>query len=264
MILSIITINYNNIEGLKATFESVIRQTFTDYEWIIIDGGSTDGSREFIEQNQDKFSFWCSEPDGGIYQAMNKGVAYAHGEFISFLNSGDCYHESTTLQQVFASAHRGDILYGDVIFIEKDKKRHHTYPDFISFNWLSSYTINHQSSFTRRKIFDSLLFDVKYKMLADRKFWMQSMLKGYIFEHLPFFVSDYDYTGFSTTNQDKWNSELEQIRKEVIPIGLKSNLQNGMIFESHSDLRKAYSILQKHGICRRLLHWSISCLSRFQ
>ena len=73
MKLSIITVNLNNLEGLKRTYESVVCQTFTDdYEWIVIDGGSTDGSREFIEQHQDKFAFWCSEPDKGIYNAMYK------------------------------------------------------------------------------------------------------------------------------------------------------------------------------------------------
>ena len=72
MKLSIITINLNNLEGLKKTYDSVVCQTFTDYEWIVIDGGSTDGSREFIEQHQDKFAYWCSEPDKGIYNAMYK------------------------------------------------------------------------------------------------------------------------------------------------------------------------------------------------
>lgn len=79
MKLSIITINYNNREGLKKTIESVLSQTFTDYEYIIIDGGSTDGSRELIEQYQSHLSFWCSEPDKGIYNAMNKGIAKARG-----------------------------------------------------------------------------------------------------------------------------------------------------------------------------------------
>ena len=91
MKLSIITVNLNNLEGLKKTYESVVSQTFTDYEWLVIDGGSTDGSREFIEQHQDKFAYWCSEPDKGIYNAMNKGIVRAKGEYLNFMNSGDYF-----------------------------------------------------------------------------------------------------------------------------------------------------------------------------
>ena len=91
MKLSIITVNLNNLEGLKKTYESVVCQTFTDYEWLVIDGGSTDGSREFIEEHQDKFAYWCSEPDKGIYNAMNKGIVRAKGEYLNFMNSGDYF-----------------------------------------------------------------------------------------------------------------------------------------------------------------------------
>ena len=89
MLVSIITVNFNNLEGLKRTYESVVSQTFTDYEWIVIDGGSTDGSREFIEQHQDRFAYWCSEKDNGIYHAMNKGIRQAKGEYLNFMNTGD-------------------------------------------------------------------------------------------------------------------------------------------------------------------------------
>lgn len=78
--LSIITINLNNYNGLKRTINSIISQTFTDYEWIVIDGGSTDGSRELIEQYSNLFAYWCSEPDKGIYNAMNKGIRHIKGE----------------------------------------------------------------------------------------------------------------------------------------------------------------------------------------
>ena len=112
--LSIITVNLNNLEGLKRTYESVVCQTFTDYEWIVIDGGSTDGSREFIEQHQDKFAYWCSEPDKGIYNAMNKGIVRAKGEYLNFMNSGDCFACEETLAGVFGRERTADILYGYV------------------------------------------------------------------------------------------------------------------------------------------------------
>ena len=110
--LSIITVNLNNLEGLKRTYESVVCQTFTDYEWIVIDGGSTDGSREFIEQHQDKFAYWCSEPDKGIYNAMNKGIMRAKGEYLNFMNSGDCFASNDTLIRVLVDERNEDIIYG--------------------------------------------------------------------------------------------------------------------------------------------------------
>ena len=90
MKLSVITINYNNAEGLAKTMDSVFRQRFSDFEYIVIDGGSTDGSKDLIVNNQDKIAYWCSEKDSGIYNAMNKGIREASGEYLLFLNSGDC------------------------------------------------------------------------------------------------------------------------------------------------------------------------------
>ena len=93
MKLSIITINYNNCDGLQKTIDSVIAQTWRDFEWIVIDGGSTDGSKELLEQYKEHFSYWCSEPDKGIYNAMNKGIAKANGDYLNFMNSGDAFYE---------------------------------------------------------------------------------------------------------------------------------------------------------------------------
>lgn len=264
MIVSIVTINYNNLTGLKKTFESVIRQTFTDYEWIIIDGGSTDGSKLFIEQHQDRFSFWCSEPDGGIYQALNKGVKYAKGEYINFLNSGDCFIDSNVLLQVFKTSHTGDILYGDSLYIGKTGKELHVFPEHLTYNWLSFTTINHQATFTKREVFRHLSFDAKYKVLADRKFWMECMLHNFTFEHLPFTVSLYDYTGFSVSNKEKWAAEKKEIFEEITPIGLQENLRHGEIYELHSDLWRAYQILEKHGPCRKILHLTLNLLIKLQ
>ena len=110
--LSIITVNLNTLEGLKRTYESIVSQTFKNYESLVIDGGSTDGSKEFIEQHQDKFSYWCSEPDKGIYNAMNKGIVRAKGEYLNFMNSGDCFASENTLTEVFCTPQTADILYG--------------------------------------------------------------------------------------------------------------------------------------------------------
>jgi len=109
--LSIITVNLNNAEGLRKTIESVVTQTFTDFEYIIIDGGSTDGSVEIIKLYADKITYWVSEPDKGIYNGMNKGIMVAKGEYCQFLNSGDWLVNENVLKEVFADV---DIVYGDL------------------------------------------------------------------------------------------------------------------------------------------------------
>ena len=97
--LSIITINKNNCEGLQRTIDSVLSQTWHDFEWIVIDGDSTDGSKELIEKYQKHFTYWCSEPDKGIYNAMNKGITASKGEYLIFMNSGDCFYNEMVLEE---------------------------------------------------------------------------------------------------------------------------------------------------------------------
>ena len=97
MKFSIITVNYNNKEGLRKTIESVIHQTFRDFEFIVIDGGSTDGSDDVLKEYDAQIDYWVSEPDGGIYQGMNKGIKKATGEYLNFMNSGDCFYASNIL-----------------------------------------------------------------------------------------------------------------------------------------------------------------------
>ena len=100
MKLSIITINYNNCEGLRETILSVVEQTCKQFEWIIVDGGSQDGSVALLEQYRSYFSYWCSETDKGIYNAMNKGLQHAHGDYCLFLNSGDRLTNNRIIEQV--------------------------------------------------------------------------------------------------------------------------------------------------------------------
>src|SRR5690606_22317295 len=109
--LSIVTINLNNLVGLQKTMQSVFNQTFTDYEYIVIDGGSTDGSKEYIEKHTNKLVYWVSEKDGGVYEAMNKGIIKATGEYCNFLNSGDYFWNNSVLEKSLVH-NEVDIFYG--------------------------------------------------------------------------------------------------------------------------------------------------------
>ena len=105
MKFTVITINYNNADGLRQTILSVVGQTCDDYEYVIIDGGSTDGSVEVIKEREDKISYWVSEKDGGIYNAMNKGVKAARGEYLIFMNSGDIFYDNKVLSDACLHIH---------------------------------------------------------------------------------------------------------------------------------------------------------------
>src|ERR1700749_5163063 len=122
-LLSIITINYNDSEGLGTTINSVKHQNYRPIEFIIIDGGSTDGSKELIEKNISIVDHWVSEKDEGIYHAMNKGIQKAKGEYLLFLNSGDYLNDSNTLAILIADHHNEDIIYGDIFM----KETYHTW-----------------------------------------------------------------------------------------------------------------------------------------
>ena len=108
---SIITINYNNRDGLRNTIESIINQSYKDYEFIVIDGGSTDGSVDIINEYKDRITYWVSEKDNGIYHAMNKGVKTAHGEYLSFINSGDMLYNDHVLEDCVPYL-KWDIVHG--------------------------------------------------------------------------------------------------------------------------------------------------------
>ena len=173
MKLSIITVNLNNLEGLRITIDSVIGQTFRDFEWIVIDGGSNDGSKELVEKYADRFAFWVSEPDKGIYNAMNKGIKVAKGEYLLFLNSGDWLFEADTLQKVFNERRCEDVIYGDCI--EADGSRH-VFPDTLDALFLYRDTLNHQSSFIKAALFTNHPYAEEYKVASDWEFFLSMLL----------------------------------------------------------------------------------------
>ena len=132
--ITIVTINLNNKEGLKRTIESVINQTFFDkIEYVIIDGGSTDGSVDIIKEYEDKLAYWCSEPDGGIFPAMNKSIEHINGEYVLFLNSGDILNNNNVIKRVYDELDR-DIVYGNEYKVN-NKRILATFPDNLNENF---------------------------------------------------------------------------------------------------------------------------------
>lgn len=173
---SIITVNFNNVNGLQRTVNSVICQIFKDFEWIIIDGGSTDGSKELLERYQNYFAYWCSEPDNGVYHAMNKGISQAHGDYLLFLNSGDAFYDQDVLQKVFDLQSVADIISGKAIRTDNGQILHQ-YDESV-FMQLYSDTLSHQASFIKRSLFNNQKYDESLKIVSDWKFWMETIVFG--------------------------------------------------------------------------------------
>jgi glycosyltransferase involved in cell wall biosynthesis len=223
MKLSIVTINFNNSFGLKKTIESVAAQNFKEFEYIVIDGASTDDSTNIIKKYADIISFFVSEKDNGIYDAMNKGIANAKGDYLLFLNSGDCLCDSSILQKTYDIMEQfpgADIYYGDM-FIINDIKGHSNlpwrHPETIDLNFLKIETINHQASLISAKLFQEFgLYPLKYKMAADYWLWLTSLLHDKIFRHLGFPMVIYDLSGASSSNHSLYLQQKAEIWDSMV------------------------------------------------
>lgn len=177
-VISIITINRNNAEGLRRTIESVINQTFKDYEYIIIDGASTDGSLEVIQHYASKFSYWVSEPDNGIYNAMNKGVQYANGEYLLMLNSGDTLFSTDTLEVLFSNSFSEDIVYGNVNWETNFDGFSGIFPEHLTLWYFLEASIGHQASLIKRELHNIAgLYREDYSIAADWCFFIDCLFK---------------------------------------------------------------------------------------
>lgn len=251
MKLSIITINYNNKTGFIATAASIQKQTWRDFEWIIVDGSSKDGSKELIEElarnPENNISYWCSEPDKGIYDAMNKGVNKASGEWVIFMNSGDCFAYCSTLQNIFKDANIADILYG--YMMRGSLEGRYNNPFFMNSPY-SPYklyfdTFPHQATFIKRFLFyENGLYDTSYKILADWN-WFAKLVVKYnpTVVFIPRKISIYEGGGMSDNNN--WIVERDRIRKEVFYFShtFYKDVKNVSIIEKYRFIRTIYIIL---------------------
>ena len=226
MRLSIITINRNNAAGLEKTLQSVANQTYKEFEYIVVDGASTDNSVEFIRQCAPKFAHlkWVSEPDSGIYNAMNKGIKMATGEYIQILNSGDCLAAPDVVEKMLdalESTGNPHILYGNMI--KKDYLTGKTTGKSgdVEYSLRQYYcsTMNHDCCYIRRDLFDTYgLYDENLKIVSDWKWFLQTIGLGNV---KPFYVNIdvtvFDASGISESNLDLRNKERRQVLEDILP-----------------------------------------------
>lgn len=208
--LSIVTINKNNRVGLAATLRSTLelQKGFSNFEQIVVDGGSTDGSKDVIAKYSGRLSWSCSEKDNGIYQAMNKGVAHARGEYLLFLNSGDVL-KADSLAEVFRARFSEDVVYADMYVAERGRETlsHQADVEELTPGWFLFNTLPHQAAFIRHSLHTRLGgYDETMKISAAPKFFFDAVVKdGCTVRKLPKPFSVYDNTGISA--QKKWLQE---------------------------------------------------------
>ncbi len=199
--ISIITINYNNINGLKKTIASVASQSFKDFEYIIIDGESTDGSKKFLEEIVSTDLVWISENDSGIYNAMNKGIRLAKGDFLLFLNSGDVLFSEKTIENVQKKIDgEKDLYFGDAIFKYPKGDVFVSYPDKLTFKFFIDNSLCHQTCFIKRTLFKEIFYyNEDFKVISDWEFMIYALcVKNISYQHIPETVSYYDLDGISS------------------------------------------------------------------
>ena len=175
MKISVITVNYNNLLGLKRTMKSVLVQTFHELEYIIIDGGSIDGSKEYIEKFASRVDYWVSERDQGIYDAMNKGLKHATGEYCLFLNSGDFLCDKNVLYNVFSHDMSEDLIIGRQKYYNSKGRKSTAWSiraEDINERFFWSNTLPHQSTFIKTRLLHEVGgYNLKYRVCADWVFW---------------------------------------------------------------------------------------------
>lgn len=261
MKLSIITINYNNAAGLKKTLDSVAVQTCTNCEHIIVDGASTDASVDIIRTysqspiaNRHKIT-WLSEPDTGVYNAMNKGIKLAQGEYLLFLNSGDFLVASNILERVFAQNLDVDIINAQCNVSDNGKVIWTSpYLSKVTLKDLYFVGLPHQSTFIRRILFDKYgMYREDFRYNSDMDFWYRSIAIGNATTSgIDIVTTDYNLDGISTIN-----AQTEAYKKEVREIFSQSFLPRVLpdyeLWKEERNVYTKYSWIEEHRGLQKLL-----------
>lgn len=219
--ISLITVVYNNVEGIEKTISSVLSQTYPFIEYIIIDGGSNDGTVDIIKKYEYRIAYWCSEPDKGIYDAMNKGINLATSDYIMFLNSGDDFIENDSLEKI-VRANNGnyDIIYNNLNIIENQTKSYiKTYPSELSFEYFTFETIPHPASLIKKSLFQTVgLYDNSFKIVSDWKWYLMAIIRFKVqYKYSALVVANFYLDGISSQKENEkliFAEKAEILKKE--------------------------------------------------
>lgn len=195
LIISVVTVTFNALPLLKKTMQSVESQDYENIEYLIVDGASSDGTADYLEKYDGRNIKFVSEPDGGIYDAMNKGIRMASGDYCIFMNAGDCFASPTVVSDVFSSGKNlADVIYGDIL-------KNGTLKQALTPRNCHKMFYCHQAVFVKTECLKMFPFDIRYRMSADFKQAKQLFLNGNSFLKLDMPVAIFDTSGVSNTNR---------------------------------------------------------------
>lgn len=256
--ISIITVCYNSVQTLEQTIQSVVNQTYNNIEYIIIDGGSVDGTQSIIKKYENKIAYWVSEPDSGIYDAMNKGINQATGDYLQFLGSDDCLISSNIIEKVVAILLTDkdiDILSGSVWIVDEKLHLQKLYSNqFTKNDVYNGYVIPHQGIFTRRNLLQKLKFDTSYNIVGDYDFFLKCYLKNSVnLKCVNLEIAFYSGSGISS-------SAMIQRLAEHINVMKKYNLNQEAISKLQNKPGIYNQLFKYFRNCLKSLLYSIGCM----
>lgn len=266
MLLSIVTINCNNAAGLKKTMNSVQAQSCKEIEYIVVDGASTDGSVDVVKRFETEFEgglTWVSEPDSGIYNAMNKGIRMAAGKYIQILNSGDMLAAPDVIERMLTEVRRitenegkkPDIVYGNMTKVDSEGKVLGKSGEIeYSLRQFYSSTLNHDCAYIRRDLFDKYgYYDEGLKIVSDWKWYLQAIGLGTVVpKYVDIDVTIFDAGGISETNLALRNAERRKVLEEVLSPAILWD------YDHHAFDAEQMKRLRKHH-----LSWLVYFIERF-
>lgn len=220
MKVSVITVVYNGVADIENTILSVVQQKYDDYEYIVVDGASTDGTVDIICRYTQYITLWISEPDNGIYNAMNKAIRMAQGKYCIFMNAGDRFATPLALEEASSFfSHDFDVLTGCEICTKNGKVIDYVKPlEQITMNHFYVSSISHQSSFIKRSLLLEYPYDENFQLVSDWKFWIQTLvLRGKTYRAINVDVSLFNHDGLTYFQREKGAKEREQVLRELIP-----------------------------------------------
>ena len=268
MRLSIIMINWNNATGLEKTMQSVATQSFKEFEYIVVDGASTDGSIEVVKLYESKFAHleWVSEPDSGIYNAMNKGIRMASGDYIQILNSGDCLAKEDVIERMLSALENAgapSILYGNMVkcFPEGYRIVDKSFAgQEITMLGMYKGTLNHDPAYIRRDLFDKYgFYDESLKIVSDWKWYLQAIILG---DEKPKYVdldvTLFDMTGISETNKELDKEERKKVLEQLFPKTILAD------YEQYDFPIEQINRLQRHPWSYKMMWFIERCLFKLE
>ena len=242
MKVSIITSCYNRAGTIRCAIESVLAQDYPDIEYIIVDGASKDKTLSIIDRYKDHIAKVTSEPDKGLYDAMNKGIRLATGDYLCFLNAGDSFHEDDTLQQMvhtLPGSELPDVMYGETALVDKEghfvRMRRLSAPETLTWkSFRQGMLVCHQAFFAKRTLVEP--YNLKYRFSADFDWCIRIMKKAHTLHNTRLTIIDYLDEGMTTRNRKA--SLKERFRIMTQHYGLTSTVAHHIWFVLRAVLKK--------------------------